>query len=283
MVYELVLLNKTKRVELTCPASYYDAASTVALITTSVPSADMLATCHFIYQEAKKVLRATIQRFLGEYAQVPDGLEGPAPRIEMDFAAIGILQYRHGLIAKILMQYQDLILSPDSVPQDHEDRRITGNVYVLENGTRDETIQAIQRFIITAAEALHYQKTCIDRARQISPSIPTQYPQIQVALRLSPENTKEYVLGTSAYICRLMKDLRGHEGIQTCLHLLTPPRLCEEAHVGESMFKQVQIAAYSSGRDRGSMSGIPRVIAGEEDFDERKKDVYERLWRDGEW
>lgn len=228
-----MLLNSAKRVHLKGPTLESGAPNTVTQLTTSLPPTAILATCRLIHQEANPVMQATMQRFLGEDSLLADRLEGPAPRIEVDFAAIDVLQYRSRLLAKILMQYQDLLSDPQSLPTDHEDRRIAGDTYTLEHGSMAETIEALQKFVITAAKALHYQKICIEKAGQSQQSLstPCHYPQIQIALRLAPQIDDEVILRETIFLPHKLKNLRGHEDVQTCVHVLRPPSSCVE--VGE--------------------------------------------------
>jgi hypothetical protein len=288
MIYERVLLNRTTRIDLTRPSETGGAPSTLTLITTSVPSTTMLATCRLVHQEARPVLRAAMQRFLGKDRLLADRLEGPAPRIEVDYEAIHILRYPGGLISKILMQYEELLSVPDSLSRDHYDRQIRGHMYTLENASKGETIQALQDFIETAGKSLYYQNTYIDNASRFqSPSDPLLYPELQISVRLYPENLQPSAgfEGLGMFVSDLV-NLRGHDKVQTRIHMVEPPWL-QSPITGMSISTLLHNAAFASDISASLFGGSAdlrkRVIAGECDFRENKKDVYDRLWREGEW
>jgi hypothetical protein len=252
-------------------------ASSFSLIMTLPPSTAILATCHLINGEAEAVLRATARRFLDS-----GPMTGLAPRIEADIEALLVLSGDDGLMKRVIMLYYTLRKQTRIQPRRSAQASIVKDAAtsIMASGYRLETyagaatneLQELDYFANMAAYALHHQelrnhKSAAQQAAKQNLSRPSQYPQIQIALR-NWSNVDDvhflHALDTcSFYLSRC-------QAVSYVLHLLkdsaTPAD--DQQHIFNLMSNRINQQPY-----------LKTAIIGQNSFNENGKEVYNTLWK----
>jgi hypothetical protein len=281
----------------------------LALITTHSPSA-ILQTCRQIRDEAKHILEKTSNRYLRA-----SGFECPVPRIEVNKGSLGAL---YDLLTKFCRTYEAMfntdhkngqsryieatIEGDNPLPPQQELVRywimsLALRDFKLFSGTREQGNEHLESFLRHAFQALRYQSRKIKaaEAREVQHLDQTIYPHapsIEVALRLAldgiDEDEEEQLYLVSESVGSLVRgwyETGRRAGISMTLHLLL-------SDIGDANEQRV----WRDSLLDTAWGGVDEVAESDEfqltdfidfshtpAFDVEHKEVYNRLWREGEW
>jgi hypothetical protein len=281
----------------------------LALITTRSPSA-ILQTCRQIRGEAKHIIEKTGNRYLRA-----SGFECLVPRIEVNKGGLSTL---YDLLTKFCRTYEamfnadhrygqsryteatiegDNLLHPQQESVRYWSILLALSDFKLSNGTREQENEHLESFLRHAFQALRYQSRKIKagEAREVQHLDQTIYPHapsIEVALRLAldgiDENEGEQLYLVSESVGSLVRgwcETGRRAGISMTLHLLL-------SDIGDANEQRV----WRDSLLDTAWGGVDEVVESDEfqlfdfinfsrtpAFDVEHKEVYNRLWREGEW
>lgn len=273
--------------------------SSFTLITTTTVSTAILATCQQIKDEAEAIITQTSQRYLNARL---DGFGGPSPRIEVEIMALRALSDYPSFLCTTLAWYQGLAASGLHISDLPEVRDLHHHGlgpfletidYELQEGTHEQGVQALVRFIQRAGKRLLYQESRIlsadDQARQHGEAASSLKPTLEIALRKVPGEIVSSIDQTLLWLTRILVVANSADGpidgISTVIHLLGESIRDEKQRTARW---QILCSALTRGQPAiATVNPIvvsePAVKPGDPWFDEHHKDAYGRLWRACEW
>jgi hypothetical protein len=314
MVYDL-LPNQTERIQF-CSKKETKKGS-LTLITTCVPTA-ILCTCRQIRNEAEHIVRTRANQYLQSSC-----LESPAPRIEMNAMALKSLNFDwltehlcNTYVAVLNPGHADEqeLHSEDTEEEDwgdvsDDDRYIPPPTlqYLFANwsntlavrgfelcdGTREEGDYYLERFLRRALQTLLYQS----RKSRPAETVPGQSgngtkfsdyphgPSLEIALRATSDEERMLVSDEVDGFVMEWSKVGSRTGVSTILHLLrVDANDAEEQKAWHWTLYSGAMGAFDYARldERIQFCDCIRFSA-EHAFDVEQKDVYDRLWMQGEW
>jgi hypothetical protein len=316
MVYDL-LPNQTERIQFCSKQDTNYGTGSLTLLITCVPTA-ILRTCRQIKTEAKDIVRKRANQYLQASC-----FGSPTPRMETNAVALKNLNFDwliehlcNTYVAMLNPEYAYEQETDSEATEDYDwDDDSDDDKYIppptqqclvanwsntlavkgfeLCDGTREEGDYHLERFLRCALQTLLYQSRMTQIAEMIAE--PSEHetkfsdyphgPSLEIALRVASDEDLTFVSSQLDCFVTEWSKVGSRTGLSTILHLLqlgVDDADKQEAWHWELYKKSMDAFVYAHLDERIEFSDCIRFST-ERAFDVEQKDVYDRLWRQGDW